>query len=318
MLRQIGIRLTRVIPVALIITLLATAAVDLMPGSPALAMLGNDATPQQVTALEHQMGLDQPFVVRYLGWLGGALHGDLGTSLRLDLPVSQVLWQRIPVTAEVGILAMLIALVLAVPLAMRSASSVGGSFDRITSGASAGVLAMPSFAAAVLLILVFAIELRWFPVSGWVPLTVDPLENLRHAFLPALVLGLAEAAVFYRLLRNDVIATLRETFVLAARARGMEKVYILFRHALRPSLFSLITVMGLSLGRLLGGAMVVEVLFSLPGLGALMLQSVPSRDIPVIQGIVLVMALIYVIANIVVDLTYAAIDPRIRTAKAVA
>lgn len=316
MLRQIGTRLTRVIPVALIITVLATAAVDAMPGSAAVAILGNDATPEQVAALNRQLGLDQPFLTRYIDWLAGAFRGDLGTSLRLDAPVTEVLLQRIPVTAEIALLAIVIALALAVPLALRSGSQVGGLFDRITSGASAGVLALPSFAAAVLLILVFAIQLRWFPVSGWVALWDDPVANLRYAFLPALVLGLSEAAVFYRLLRNDVIATLRENFVLAARARGMRRGYILIHHALRPSLFSLITVMGLALGRLLGGAMVVEVLFALPGLGSLMLQSVPSRDIPVIQGIVLVMALVYVVVNIAVDLAYAALDPRIRTAKA--
>ncbi len=318
MLRQIGIRLTRVIPVALIITLLATAAVDLMPGSAAIAILGNDATPEQVAALNQELGLDQPFLTRYLAWLGGALHGDLGTSLRLDTPVTEVLLQRIPVTAEIAALAIVMALLIAVPLALKSGSTVGSYFDRITSGTSAGVLALPSFAAAVILILIFSIQLGWFPVSGWVSFAEDPLGNLRHAFLPALVLALAEAAVFYRLLRNDVIATLRETFILAARARGMERAYILFRHALRPSMFSLITVMGLALGRLLGGALIVEVLFALPGLGALLLQSVPSRDIPVIQGIVLVMALVYVFANIAVDLAYAAIDPRIRTSKAAA
>lgn len=313
MARQVGIRLLRLIPVMLLITLLATAAVDLMPGSAAVAILGNDATAEQAAQLNHELGLDQPLLVRYGGWLAGAVRGDLGTSLRLDLPVADVLLQRLPVTIEIAVLAILIALVLSVPLALLAGSRADKPLDRVTSASSSVLLSLPSFAAAVLLIYVFSIQLGWLPVSGWVPLTEDPLANLRHAFLPALALGLMEAAVFYRLLRSDVMATVRETFVLAARARGMPRAYVLFRHVLRPSLFSLITVTGLALGRLLGGALIVEVLFALPGLGALLLQSVPSRDIPVIQGVVLVMALIYVLVNVTVDLAYSAIDPRIRT-----
>ncbi|UOQ57452.1 ABC transporter permease [Leucobacter allii] len=299
-----------------LITFLATAAVDFMPGSPAVAILGNEATPEQVAALTAQMGLDQPLHARYIEWLSGAARGDLGESIRLQLPVSEVIAQRLPVTIELTILALLIALVLSVPTALVAGANVGGWVDRAASTASSALISLPSFAAAVILIYLLAIRMKIFPVSGWTPFTQDPLGNLQHAFLPALVLGLMEAAMFYRVLRSDVIATVRETFVLAARARGMGKRYVLLRHVLRPSLFSLLTLTGLALGRLLGGAMVVEVLFALPGLGSLLLQSVPSRDIPVIQGVVLVIAVVYVLVNIAVDLIYSAVDPRVRVRSA--
>ncbi|UBH05323.1 peptide ABC transporter [Leucobacter sp. Psy1] len=305
-------RLLRLIPVMVLITLLATAAVDFMPGSPAVAMLGNEATAEQVAALTAQMGLDQPLIVRYMDWVAGAAQGNLGTSIRLDLPVADVIAQRLPVTIELTLLALLIALLLSVPTALVAGANVGGWVDRVASTISSALISLPSFAAAVILIYVLSIRIQVFPVSGWVPFSQDPLSNLQHAFLPALVLGLMEAAIFYRVLRSDVIATVRETFVLAARARGMSKSYVLLRHVLRPSLFSLITITGLALGRLLGGAMIVEVLFALPGLGSVLLQSVPSRDIPVIQGVVLVIAVVYVLVNIAVDLIYSAVDPRVR------
>ncbi|GGD42971.1 peptide ABC transporter [Microbacterium faecale] len=312
MLRQIGIRLLRLVPVLLLITLLATAALDLMPGSPALAMLGDDASPEQVRELTRRLGLDQPFPVRYVEWIGAAVQGDLGESLRMGIPVSEAIAQRFPVTFQIALMAIIIAAALAVPTALFSGANVGGRLDRVATATSSGLLSLPSFAAAVILIYIFGLQLRILPVNGWVPLGEDPLGNLRFAILPAVALALMEAAVYYRLLRTDVISTLNETFVLFARSRGLDKRYILARHVLRPSMFSLTTVMGLSLGRLLGGALIVEALFALPGLGTLLLQSVPSRDIPMIQGIVVVMALIYVVINIAVDLGYSLIDPRIR------
>lgn len=312
MLRQIGIRLLRLLPVLFLITLLSTAALDLMPGSPAYAMLGDDATPEQVAELTKSLGLDQPFPVRYADWIGAALQGDLGESMRMGMPVSDAIAQRFPVTLQIALMAIVIAVAIAVPTALCSAANVGGRFDRFATATSSGLLSLPSFAAAVIFIYLFGLQLRILPVNGWVPLIDDPLGNLRYAILPAVSLALMEAAVYYRLLRTDVISTLNETFVLFARSRGLDRRYILARHVLRPSMFSLATVMGLSLGRLLGGALIVEALFALPGLGTLLLQSVPSRDIPMIQGIVVVMALIYVVINIAVDLGYSLIDPRIR------
>jgi peptide/nickel transport system permease protein len=312
-LRQVGSRLLRLVPVLFLITLFTTAMVDLMPGSPALAMLGDQATPEQIARLNEQLGLDLPFLVRYWDWLVAALGGDLGTSLRMGLPVTTAIAERFPVTLEIALLSVVMALLIAVPLALVAGARAGGRLDRIATALSSALLSLPGFAAAVLLIYLLAVKARLFPVGGWVPFTEDPIGNLRFAFLPALSLALMEAAVYFRLLRSDVISTLQEKFVLSARARGLPPGYVLFRHVLRPSLFSLTTVAGLSMGRLLGGAVIVESLFALPGLGFLVIQSVPFQDIPTIQGIVVVVAVIYVLINIVVDVGYAVIDPRIRT-----
>lgn len=312
MVRQVGVRLLRLVPVLVLITLLTTAAVDLMPGSPALSMLGEDATQEQVDTLNEQLGLNDPFMVRYAGWVSSALQGDLGTSMRMGQPVSAAIAERFPVTLEIALLAVAMALLISVPLALATGAAAGGRLDRACTAASSGFLSLPAFAAAVLLIYLFAVQWQVFPVSGWVPITQDLGGNLRSAFLPAVSLALMEAAVYYRLLRSDVLATLREDFVMSAHARGMTRTYVLFRHVLRPSTFSLTTVAGLSLGRLLGGAVIVESLFALPGLGALLLQSVPYQDIPMIQGIVVVVAVIYVLVNIGVDVGYSVIDPRVR------
>jgi peptide/nickel transport system permease protein len=312
-LRHVGSRLLRLVPVLFLITLLTTAMVDLMPGSPALAMLGDQATPEQVARLDEQLGLDRPFLVRYRDWLVAALGGDLGTSLRMGLPVTTAIAQRFPVTLEIAVLSVVMALLIAVPLALWAGARAGGRLDRAATAFSSAFLSLPGFAAAVVLIYLLAVRARLFPVGGWVPFTEDPIGNLRFAFLPALSLALMEAAVYFRLLRSDVITTLQEKFVLSARARGLPPGYVLFRHVLRPSLFSLTTVAGLSMGRLLGGAVIVESLFALPGLGALVIQSVPFQDIPTIQGIVVVVAVIYVLINIVVDVGYSVIDPRTRT-----
>jgi peptide/nickel transport system permease protein len=276
-------------------------------------MLGDQATPEQIARLNEQLGLDLPFLVRYWDWLVAALGGDLGTSLRMGLPVTTAIAERFPVTLEIALLSVVMALVIAVPLALVAGARAGGGLDRVATALSSALLSLPGFAAAVLLIYLLAVKARLFPVGGWVPFTEDPIGNLRFAFLPALSLTLMEAAVYFRLLRSDVISTLQEKFVLSARARGLPPGYVLFRHVLRPSLFSLTTVAGLSMGRLLGGAVIVESLFALPGLGFLVIQSVPFQDIPTIQGIVVVVAVIYVLINIVVDVGYAVIDPRIRT-----
>jgi peptide/nickel transport system permease protein len=312
-LRQVGSRLLRLVPVLFLITLFTTAMVDLMPGSPALAMLGDQATPEQIARLNEQLGLDLPFLVRYWDWLVAALGGDLGTSLRMGLPVTTAIAERFPVTLEIALLSVVMALLIAVPLALVAGARAGGGLDRVATALTSALLSLPGFAAAVLLIYLLAVKARLFPVGGWVPFTEDPIGNLRFAFLPALSLALMEAAVYFRLLRSDVISTLQEKFVLSARARGLPPGYVLFRHVLRPSLFSLTTVAGLSMGRLLGGAVIVESLFALPGLGFLVIQSVPFQDIPTIQGIVVVVAVIYVLINIVVDVGYSVIDPRIRT-----
>jgi len=310
-LRAIGSRLLYGIPVLAIVTLGAAALMDLMPGSPGQAILGDAATAEQVAAINAQLGYDQPFWQRYLDWVGAALRGDFGVTLFTKEPVSEVLLRRLAVTAQLALMALVMALVIALPLALIAALRPGKLLDRVFGFVTSALLSIPSFVSVVLVSLVFVVWLRAFPATGWVPPTEDLAANLRYAFLPALALSIAEGAFFYRVIRSDLTGTLREDYILVARAKGLPRTHILTRHALRPSLSSLVTVMGLSLGRLLGGAVIVEFFFAVPGLGAEAVNAVSIKDMPMIQGIVTVCVLAYVLIFIVVDLAYAWIDPRV-------
>lgn len=310
-LRAIGSRLLYGIPVLIIVTLGAAALMDLMPGSPGQAILGDAATQEQVDAINAQLGFDRPFIVRYLEWAGNALTGNFGSTIFTNEPVTEVVLRRLAVTAQLALMALVIALVIAIPLAMLAALRAGKLLDKILNFVTSAVLSIPSFVTVVLLSLVFVIWLGAFPATGWVPPSDGIGQNLRYAFVPALSLALYECAFFYRVIRSDLTGTLREDYILVARAKGLPRSYILARHALRPSMTSLVTVMGLALGRLLGGAVIVEFFFSVPGLGAEAVNAVSVKDMPMIQAIVTICVLAYVLIFIVVDLAYAWIDPRV-------
>lgn len=313
MTRHIGARLTVLVAVLLAVSFLTFSMMSLLPGDPALQMLGGDnADPARMTAVREELGLDDPFLVRYADWLGSAVRGDLGRSYRTSQPVAEAIRERLPVTIEIGVLALTMALAVAVPLGLFSAYRAGSRFDRLVSSTSFGLLALPSFMLAVFLIYTFAVRYRWFPASGWTRLTDDPVDNLRSAFLPALSLAVSEMAVFTRLLRSDVMQTMQEDFLVVARMKGLSTARILFGHALRPSSMSLMTVVGVQLAALLGGAVIVEQVFALPGIGTLMINGIYQRDLLVVQGVVLVMASGFVLVNFLIDLFYRVIDPRIR------
>lgn len=310
-LRAVGSRLLYGVPVLIVVTIGASALTDLMPGSPGQAILGDSATQDQVDAINQQLGFDRPFWIRYLEWAGNALHGDFGSTLFTHEPVTDVLLRRLAVTGEIAILALVLALAVALPLAMIAALRAGRLLDRALNLVSSALLSIPSFVAVVMLSLVFVVWLRAFPATGWSPPTEGLAENLRYAFLPALSLALYEGAFFYRVIRSDLTGTLREDYILVARAKGLPRGRIVARHALRPSLSSLVTVMGLSLGRLLGGAVITEFFFAVPGIGAEAVNAVSIKDLPMIQGIVTFCVVAYVLIFIVVDLAYAWIDPRV-------
>lgn len=313
MTRHVGARLAVLVAVLLAVSFLTFSMMSLLPGDPALQMLGGDnADPERMAAVRAELGLDDPFLVRYVNWLGDAIRGDLGRSYRTSQPVAEAIRERLPVTIEIGLLALIMALAVAVPLGLVSAYRAGSRFDRIVSGTSFGLLALPSFMLAVFLIYTFAVRYRWFPASGWTRLTDDPVDNLRSAFLPALSLAVSEMAVFTRLLRSDVMQTMQEDFLAVARMKGLSTTRILFGHALRPSSMSLMTVVGVQLAALLGGAVIVEQVFALPGIGTLMINGIYQRDLLVVQGVVLVMASGFVLVNFLIDLLYRVIDPRIR------
>ncbi|MGY2130429.1 ABC transporter permease [Blastococcus sp. SYSU DS0617] len=305
-------RLPSLLATLFAVSLLTFLMTSLLPGDPALQILGaENATPEAIAAVRADLGLDDPLPVRYLHWIGDALTGDFGRSYRTNEPVSEAIIDRLPVTAEIGILAILIALAIAIPVGMLSAYRAGTRTDKLISSTSFGLLAVPNFMVAIFLILIFAVWLGVLPATGWVNFTDDPVQNLRSALLPALSLAVAEMAVYTRLLRTDMIGTLQQDFVTMARVKGVSNRRILFRHALRPSSFSLMTVAGVQVGAIIGGSVVIETLFALPGVGRLLLEAVLVRDLLMVQGVALVIAVSYVVVNFTVDILYSYLDPRI-------
>lgn len=307
-------RVAELLLVLLLVTFLTFLLGSLLPGDPAVAILGPDASPQQYDDVREELGLDDPFMVRYVSWLGGALQGDLGDAI---VPpggrVSDRIATALPVSLELAAIAIGLSLVLSVPLALTSAAHPGGRVDRTITATAFGLISVPSFVAGMLLILLFVKYWPIFPRNGWVrPAEGGLAANLQHAFLPALTMALAEIAIFARLLRNDLVSTLQEDFVLAARAKGMPQSRVLVREALRPSSLSLVTVAGVSLGRMIGATVIAEQLFGLPGLGSLIVKAASDGDLVLLQGAVLVVATIYVVVNALIDLAYGWLDPRIR------
>ena len=312
MLTFIGRRLLYLIPVLLAVSLLTFLIASLLPGDLAYVILGDQATPEKVEALRHDMGLDRPIWWQYLNWLGHVLQGDFGRSFRTGQTVLQAVTERLPVSFELMLLAEIMGLVIGVPLAIVCAARSGSAFDRFMTSSAFAMLSMPAFLSAILLIYLFAVELRLLPATGYVPFSEDPVANLRFMVLPALTLALAEWPGIMRVLRSDMIATLQEDYIALAKAKGLTARRILFVHALKPSSLTLVTITGINIGRLIGGALIVETIFALPGIGRLIVGAIYTRDLIIMQGVVLLVASGFVIMNFVVDMLYAVLDPRIR------
>jgi peptide/nickel transport system permease protein len=312
MLGFVARRLLYLVPVLIAVSLLTFLIASLLPGDLAYVILGDQATPEKVAALRADMGLDQPIWWRYLSWLGNVLQGDFGRSFRTGQTVLQVVAERLPVSLELMLLAQLGALAIGIPLAIACAVRSGSAFDRFMTGSAFSMLSVPAFLSAILLIYLFAVELRWLPATGYVPFSEDPIGNLRSFVLPALTLALGEWPVLMRVLRSDMIATLQEDYIAMARAKGLKPSRILLVHALKPSSLTLVTVTGINIGRLIGGTVIVESIFALPGIGRLLLGAIFTRDLVILQGVVLFVAIGYVLINFVVDMLYAVLDPRIR------
>jgi peptide/nickel transport system permease protein len=306
-------RIPQLLATVLAVSFLTFMLTSLLPGDPALQVVGENPTVEQIAAARAELGLDDPLPTRYLEWLGDAATGDLGRSLRTHQEVLDAITERLPVTMEVGLLAIVIGLLVAIPLATYTAHRAGGIADKSATTITFGLLSLPSFMLSLLLIYVFAVHLGWLPATGWHRLTDDPVENLRSAAMPSLSLAVAEVAAYTRILRTELIATLQQDFVLFAKSKGLATWRILFRHALRPSSLTLVTIVGLNVGALLGGALIVESIFALPGVGRLLVDSIYQRDLVMVQGIVLFIATSYVVVNFLVDVLYAVLDPRIRT-----
>src|SRR5258707_1282071 len=309
-------RLLHVVPVLIAVSVVTFLIASLLPGDLAYVILGDQATPEKVEALRHDMGLDQPIWWRYLGWLGHVLQGDLGRSFRTGQTVLQAVTERLPVSLELMVLAEIIGLAIGVPFAIACAVRSGSAFDRFMTGSAFAMLSVPTFLSAILLIYLFAVELRWLPATGYVPFQEDLLGNLRFLVLPALTLALAEWPGIMRVLRSDMIATLQEDYIAMAKAKGLKPSRILFVHALKPSSLTLVTITGINIGRLIGGPLIVETILALPGVGRLLVRAIYARDFIILQGVVLFVATGFVVVNFIVDMLYAVLDPRIRHGRA--
>jgi peptide/nickel transport system permease protein len=302
---------------ALLVTLAAAslvvfAVLELLPGDPALLQLGTEAREDTLAALRREMGLDEPAVARYLAWVGGLLTGDLGTSFTYGVPVGQLIAERLAITIPLTLIALALSTALALPLGMLAAARHNRAADYGVMAFSQLGMAVPSFWFAILLILLFSVELGWVQAGGFPGWQPDPWAALRALALPALALAVVEAAILARVARSAVLETLREDYVRTARAKGLGRTAVMRRHVLRNALIPIATIVGLQFGFLMAGAIVVENVFTLPGLGRLLFQAVTQRDLIVVQDVVLLLAAIVVTVNFLVDLLYAAIDPRPR------
>ena len=308
-------RLAFLVPVALLVSFVTFMLIHLVPGDPARVLLGEEATPQTVAALRLKLGLDQPLMTQYGLWLWHLLHGDLGTSIQLQQPVTQAILQRLPVTAELGVASLLYSVLLAVPLGVLAATHRNGRLDWLVNTTSLVGTAIPSFVLGLGLILIFAVLLRPFPPGGYVPLTEDPGQNLRDLVLPMIALGTGAVAVNMRQIRASMIEVLNQDYIKTAWAKGMRKNRVYYVHALRNALLPMLTLVGLQAGAILGGAFVIETIFLWPGIGALAIESILAKDYPVVQGVVLLAALSYMGINLLVDVSYGFLDPRITYGK---
>jgi peptide/nickel transport system permease protein len=295
----------------LLISVVTFVVVQVAPGDPAQLILGTEAPPEALADLRAQLGLDRPLPLQYLSWLSGVLRGDLGVSLRHGRPVTELIAERLPVTLSLAILSLALAVLLAVPLGVLAAVRQHSALDYgVLVFAQAG-LALPSFWIGILLILLFALSLRWLPSGGYVPWGENPLGALRSLAMPVLALGLPVAGVLARLVRASMLEELARDHIRTARAKGLSEQQVIVRHVLRNALIPTVTLLGLQLGFLLGGSIVIEQVFALPGLGRLVLFAINNRDLPLIQGLVLFIAVLVVGINFLVDIAYTWLDPRI-------
>jgi peptide/nickel transport system permease protein len=301
------------IPVLWGVTFLTYVVMNLLPGDTAQLLLGANATPAEIHQLDIKLHLNEPFWVRYGNWLGGVFHGSLGTSLQNGENVTTILGARLPVTAELLLYAFVVSLVLAVGLAVLVARWPNGIMDRLSLAISMLGLSVAPYVLALVLIYLFAVKVQWFPAIGYTSLSASPVENIKSLTLPAASIGFPLFAVYTRLLRADIVEQVqREDYIVTARAKGVRPWRILLRHALPNSMFGLITLVALNLGTLIGATAIIEPIFSLPGAGDILVTSINDHDVPVVEGIVVVFAVVVVVANLLADILYAALDPRIR------
>ncbi len=305
-------RIIGLIPVLIMVALCSYLLIYLTPGDPAQVMLGTEATPERVANLRAELGLDKPLHIQFKDWLIKVLHGDLGRSFFLDRPVTTAILERIPATFLLAVTALIIAVLIGIPLGVIAAVKQGSPFDRLFMAIAVVGVSVPSFWLGLMMILIFCVNLGWLPSGGYIPMTENFLECLRRLVMPAFSLGIMQSALIARITRSSMLEVIRLDYICTARAKGLKEYKVIMKHAFMNITTSLITVVAMAFGNLLGGAVIVETVFTYPGVGRLVVQAVTTRDYPLIQGILLVIATSYVMVNLLADLLYPIFDPRIR------
>jgi len=312
MTRYIVRRLLATIPVLFLVTVVVFSLINLVPGDPALVIAGGEADRAAIEAIRKQLGLDRPVVVRYVQWLARLVQGDFGRSVRDGRPVLDVLLLKLPVTIELAVISLGVGWAIAVPAGVLAAWKQRTALDYTATTVALAGISIPNFWLGIMLIYLLAVHLRWLPPSGYVEPWVDPVRNLQLMIMPATVLGTALAALVMRLLRSSMLEVLGSEFIRTAHAKGLAERAVVLKHALKNAMIPVATVMGLQLGGLLGGAVVTETIFAVPGIGRLAIESIFTRDYPMVQGVVLISAVAVVFVNFAVDVLYSVLDPRIR------
>lgn len=305
-------RLLSLIPVLLVVAVVVFLVIHITPGDPAAVMLGPDASPDQVAKLHQELGLDLPLYQQFTTWVFGVVRGDLGWSIFMKEPVLQAFFSHLGPTVSLAIFAQFIAIVLAIPLGVIAAKKRGSAVDQSLMGVALIGISVPSFLLGLFLILLFAVQLKWLPVAGYKPLSEGLFMHLRYLVLPAIALGAMQAALIARMTRSSMLDILNANYIKTARSKGVKEKMIVFKHALRNAFIPILTVIGQTFGTLVAGAAVVETVFNIPGIGQLVVNSVERRDFAVIQGTIMLVATSYVLINLVIDLLYGVVDPRVR------
>jgi peptide/nickel transport system permease protein len=304
-------RLLQLAVVAFIISVLVFLLVHLLPGDPATIILGPNDNPHNRAVLFKQLGLNKPLIQQYTTWLTSVFHGNLGESYLDHESVTHIISTGWPIDLELIIISQVIAFAVAIPLALVTSRRPNRPVDNVSTTGTFGMLALPPFVIAPIMVAIFAVGLHWFPATGYVPFTQDPATNLHDMILPSLAITAGSIAVYYRLFRSDLISTLQEDFITMARSKGLSSRWIMWRHAFRPSSFSLLAAAGVNIGALIAGTFIVEYLFALDGLGFSLVAAVNQRDYLVVQGITLVIAIAYVVLQFIIDFVFTVVDPRV-------
>lgn len=305
-------RIVQAVPVVLLSTVAVFLLMRMIPGDPAQMLAGPDATPDTLAAIRHEMGLDQPLPVQYLLWLSHVARGDLGRSILSKVPISELIAQRVPATLELACAALILTLIIALPTGIVAAVRSGGAIDWVISSLNGIAIAVPGFWLGILAIILFALVLGWLPPGGRVDFSRDPVQALKSLILPAFTLSLVTSATLSRLVRSSMLEVLYEDYITTARAKGLGATPIVMRHALRNALVPVITVLGVQFGRLLGGAVIIESVFAWPGVGRMILDAIGNRDYLVVQAALLLLVIMYITVNLITDIAYGFLDPRIR------